>query len=296
MRIRFMRQTTLTLFTLLFIGLCFVDASAQATRTKRSRRVTNPARKASAPVEQPTPLPPSTTNSDARIISTADDPLTDNAELDEEPPPVTTRRTGRSRNTAITTAPGSEQDTTRRTVNRLSRQVDKLTDKITQIEGQQRTLVDLERLSRAEQRAEAFRAQLRDVQEKESDLQARMEQIEFDIKPESIERSTATYGTTRPDEMREVRRRQLESERTRVQSQLNLLATSRTRLESAIALADTEVDRLRARLDASEPVTNPQQVIDPDSNTDSNTDSTTSSDRTTTPNRPAPDSAPTDTP
>jgi hypothetical protein len=288
-----MRHTTLTLFTLLFIGLCFVDTSAQATRNKRSRRATNPSSRSTAPVAQPTPLPPASTNSDARIISTADDPATDDAGLDEEPPPVTTRRTTRGRNTA-TTAPEGEQENTRRTVNRLSRQVDKLTDKISQIEGQQRTLVDLERLSRAEQRAEAFRAQLRDVQAKESDLQARMEQIDYDIRPENIERSTSTIGTTRPDEMRDVRRRQLESERSRVQSQLNLLSTSRLRLESAIALADTEVDRLRARLDDSDQTTNPQTVIDPDANT--NTDSTTSSDRTTTPNSPAPNSAPTDTP
>lgn len=291
MRIRFMRHTTLTLFTLLFIGLCFVDTSAQSTRNKRSRRVTNPSSRSTAPVAQPTPLPPASTNSDARIISTADDPATDDAGLDEEPPPVTTRRTARGRTAAATEA---EQDTTRRTVNRLSRQVDKLTDKISQIEGQQRTLVDLERLSRAEQRAEAFRAQLRDVQAKEADLQARMEQIDYDIRPENIERSTSTIGTTRPDEIRDVRRRQLESERSRVQSQLNLLSTSRLRLESAIALADTEVDRLRARLDASDQTTNPQTVIDPDANT--NTDNTTSSDRTTTPNSTAPNSAPTDTP
>lgn len=289
MRTRFMRQTTLTLLTLLLIGLCFFEASAQTTRNKRSRRVTNPRPTATAPVAQPTPLPPSTTNSDARIISTAaDDPATDD-ELDDEPPPVTTRRTTRGRNT--TTATEGEQENTRRTVNRLSRQVDKLTDKINQIEGQQRTLVDLERLSRAEQRAEAFRAQLRDVQAKEADLQARMEQIDYDIRPENIERSTSIIGTTRPDEMRDVRRRQLESERSRVQSQLNLLSTSRLRLESAIALADTEVDRLRARLDASEQTATPQPVIDPDANT--NTDNTTSSDRATTPNRPA---APTDTP
>ncbi len=288
MRIRFVRQTIFTLFTLLFVGLYLLDASAQTPRNKRSRRLTNPTSSSRTPVTQPTPA--TTTSTDARIISTADDPATDDEELDEEPPPVTTRRTSRSRNSS---ASEPEQDSTRRTVNRLSRQVDRLTDKINQIEGQQRTLVDLERLSRAEQRAENFRAQLRDVQSKEADMQARLEQIEYDIKPENIERSTAIYGTTRPDEVREVRRRQLESERSRLQAQLNLLATSRTRLESAIALADTEVDRLRARLDASDPINPPQAGTD-DNNT--TTDRTTSSDRTTTPASTTPDSSPNDTP
>ena len=287
MRIRFVRQTMLALVTLLIVSLCFVDTSAQRTRRKRSRRVTNPVRTSTTrPVEQP--VAPQT-NSDVQIISTADDPLTNDTQ-DEEPPPVTTRRRSRSRNVPVD---DTEEESTQRTVNRLSRQVDKLTDKINQIEGQQRALVDLERLSRAEQRAEGFRSQLRDVQAKEADLQARLEQIEYDLKPENIERTAAFYGTTRPEDVRDARRRQLENERTRIQSQLALHQTSRTRLESAIALADTEVERLRARLDASDPVPNPQTNTN-----DNSTERTTLSDTTTTttPARPVPDSPPTGTP
>lgn len=287
MRIRFLRRTALALFTLLVVGLCFADTSAQGTRTKRSRRVTNPVRTSStAPVTQPTP-PPVTTNTEAQIISTADDPAMDDT---QDEPPVSTRRTSRSSRNA----PAADTDPERmqRTVIRLSKQVDKLTDKLEQIEGQQRALVDLERLSRAEQRAEAFRAQLREVQAKEAELQARSEQIEFEIKPENIERSIGTYGTTRPDEVREMRRRQLESERTRIQSQLNLIATSRTRLESAIALADTEVERLRARLDDSDPLTKPRTgdyILD-------NVEPTNPSDTATTPARTTPYPSPSGTP
>ncbi len=57
-----------------------------------------------------------------------------------------------------------------------------------------------------------------------------------------------TYGTVHPEEARESRRRQLESERQRVQAQIAILETSRVRLEGAIATADAEVDLLRARL------------------------------------------------
>jgi chromosome segregation ATPase len=137
----------------------------------------------------------------------------------------------------------------RSTVDKLSTQVTKLSDKLTQMEQQQRTLVDLERLSRAEQRAEVFRAQLREVQEKESNLTGRMEQIDYELRPDSIERSVAVNGSTRPEEAREARRRALESEKTRTRSQLDALQSSRQRLESAIVTADTEVDKLRKRLD-----------------------------------------------
>ncbi len=268
----------LLLVALAIVGLCFVDVSAQRTRTKRSRRITNPKPTATSttPIAQPTPP----VDSDVRIISTADDPPV--GTTDEDQPPATTRRTSRSRSTTV----ADEPESTRRTVNRLSQQVDKLTDKINQIEGQQRALVDLERLSRAEQRAEGFRAQLRDVQAKEADLQSRLEQIEYDLKPENIERNSSFYGTTRPEDVRDARRRQLENEKSRIQSQLTLIQTSRIRLESAIALADTEVERLRARLDASDPLTNPQTT-----DTNNSTERTTSTDATTAPTRPAPDSS-----
>ncbi|HEY0408142.1 MAG TPA: hypothetical protein VGC89_20560 [Pyrinomonadaceae bacterium] len=295
MLIRFMRRMALSLVALLVVGLCFAEAGAQTTRNKRSRRATNPVATTTTtnapPVAQPTPPPVA---SDARIISTADDPLADDLETDA--PPVTTRRTGRSRG-SVPASDAEQQDTTRRTVNRLSRQVDKLSDKINQIEGQQRALVDLERLSRAEQRAEAFRAQLRDVEAKEAELQSRLEQIDYDLKPENIERSASFYGTTRPEDVRDARRRQLENERGRIQSQLNLISTSRTRLESAIALADTEVERLRARLDTDDPVTKQPTANGSNEGDSTNTDQTTSSDTpATNSSRPARDAAPSGTP
>lgn len=91
--------------------------------------------------------------------------------------------------------------------------------------------------SRAE-RAANLRAQLAEIQGKETELKTQLEQIEEQIKPENIERSLAGIGSTHPEELREQRRRQLEIEKKGVQSQLNTLAASRTRLETAIATAD----------------------------------------------------------
>jgi len=106
----------------------------------------------------------------------------------------------------------------------------------------------MERLTRAEQRAESLRSNLIDVQSKMADLSSRLEQIEYSLKPENIEKATMSYGTVHPEEARESRRRQLESEKGRVQAQLAILETSRVRLEGAITTADAEVDLLRARL------------------------------------------------
>lgn len=92
--------------------------------------------------------------------------------------------------------------------------------------------------SSAEQNVADLRAQLNDVQAKENELQARARQLDEDLKPENIERSLAGVGSTKPEELRELRRRQLNIERDSVRKQLNLLATSRQRLESAIRTAE----------------------------------------------------------
>jgi cell division protein FtsB len=92
--------------------------------------------------------------------------------------------------------------------------------------------------SGAAQSVAELRAQLAGVQARENELQARARQLDEDLKPENIERSLAGVGSTRPEELREHRRRQLSIERDGVRTQLNLLATSRERLESAIRRAE----------------------------------------------------------
>jgi hypothetical protein len=105
----------------------------------------------------------------------------------------------------------------------------------------------------AEQRAENLRAQLRGVVEKEAELQTRMQQLEEDLKPENIQRSIALIGTTRPEDLRERRRLQLENEKAGVQTQLEQLATSRARLETSIAAAEAEADRQQMQANTPPP-------------------------------------------
>ena len=95
----------------------------------------------------------------------------------------------------------------------------------------------------AAQQVENLRAQLSDVQKREEELQTRMRQLDEDLRPENIERYFALNGSTRPEEQREARRRQLERQKAGVQSQLDQLAQSRVRLETSIATAEAAAYR-----------------------------------------------------
>lgn len=95
----------------------------------------------------------------------------------------------------------------------------------------------------AEETDTALRAQLTDVEANQSALEERSRQLDEELRPENIERSLSLTGSTRPEELREQRRRQLEKEKESVRLQLEQLAASRTRLEAAIATADAEAYR-----------------------------------------------------
>lgn len=97
-----------------------------------------------------------------------------------------------------------------------------------------------------DQRVEALRAQLRDVTDKQSQLQAHEQQLDEELKPENIEHSLAGVGTTDAAALRDQRQQQLEREKASVEEQLRSLASSRSRLEASIASAEAEAVRLKA--------------------------------------------------
>ncbi|MGZ5435189.1 MAG: hypothetical protein ACXW3F_03955 [Pyrinomonadaceae bacterium] len=103
-------------------------------------------------------------------------------------------------------------------------------------------------LTQAEQRAEMLRRQLLELIEKETLYRTRITQIEEDMRPENVERTLNPYGTTRTAELRDTRRRVLETDRRGYVSLLALTTESRTRLEEEVRQADGLVQRLRQRL------------------------------------------------
>lgn len=234
MKNRFVRHTAFLVAVLMAISLCLVDAGAQTRRKRRSRRAVRPV------ITNPAITPPAAgeTSPDGgdKIISTADETQSEET--------VETRKKGKP-----SSRQASDDGDIQQSINSLSDQVNRLTDKLTQMQENDRSLLDMERLTRAEQRAESLRSQQVDCETKLADLQSKLEQIEYSVKPENIEKAQATFGSTRPEEAREARRRQLESERLRVQAQIRILENSRVRLASAVASADQEVDLLRRRLE-----------------------------------------------
>lgn len=94
---------------------------------------------------------------------------------------------------------------------------------------------------------EKLRAQLLELQEKEGALRERAAQLEESLKPENIERSLAGVGSTKPEALRETRRRQLTIERDGVLAQLKIIENGRQRLETAIAEAEARAYHESAR-------------------------------------------------
>lgn len=245
MPVRLQDYSKILISLCLILTFCLIEGEAQ-TRKKRTRRT------AKAPVPKPvitnpTIAPPTTpapagdnvaSTGDVKIISTADQQTTEPSEPAEPKKPRAAAKSNEG-----------SQDDMQQTINKLSNQVDRLNDKLSQMQDDDRYQLDMERLTRAEQRAEQLRMQLVDVQSKIADLEAQLEGIEFALRPENIERATANFGSTRPEEARQARQRQLESERNRVKAQLRILGTSQSRLEVSCANADNEVDLLRAKLE-----------------------------------------------
>ena len=115
-------------------------------------------------------------------------------------------------------------------------------------ETQQRISGSFTLLTQSEQRAEMLRRQLLELIEKETLYRTKITQIDEDVRPENVERTLNPYGTTRTGELRDTRRRVLETERRGFQSLLALTNDNRTRLEEEVRQADALVQKLRQRL------------------------------------------------
>ncbi len=204
------------IYLLIVLVALFVLVSADSVAAQTSRRRSR----------RPVTTQPATPTTEPQIISTADD--------EQEPTP---RATTRSRVSGSTASKGTGRtagaDTSR------SRE-----------DAEQRALANLELLSQAEARAERLRAQLFAAQDRETELQDRLREIEFELQPENIDRINNLNGSTRPELVREKRRRSLETDKARVTSQLAQASLSRTRLDGAVASADALVDKLRRTVDA----------------------------------------------
>jgi hypothetical protein len=99
----------------------------------------------------------------------------------------------------------------------------------------------------AAETADNIRLKLLDLQAQQETLKLQAQELEIALKPENIERSLAGVGSTRPEELREARRRQLTIQRDSVLAQLKILETARTRLETSLTAAEGRAYQESAR-------------------------------------------------
>ena len=149
----------------LVVSFCVAEGDAQRRRKKRTRRAVPAAPKpviTNPPIAPPDGTQSTVESGDVKIISTADS-TQEQAQPTQQPKKPSTTTTG-------------EPDQMQQTITTLTNQVNKLNDKLTSMQEDDRYQMDMERLTRAEQRAEQLRSQLMDVQGKIADFEARLEQ------------------------------------------------------------------------------------------------------------------------
>lgn len=135
-------------------------------------------------------------------------------------------------------------------------QIQQLGDRIKQLESvngkeakQKQLLMNLDILTRAESRVESLRKQTFDLIEKENSTQTRLQQIQYELRSDVIDRNVALSGSLRPEELRDQRRKSLTAEKTNLENLLTQIQVNRTNLETNIQKAEALVEKIRTKLD-----------------------------------------------
>jgi hypothetical protein len=211
----------------------FVSSAAAQTKTKKKK-----------PAPKPRTVAVITPSGDAQVVSRADDFPAD----DQQDGTLTTAQPN--------TTPGPE--TVEERIDRTNKRVKDMGARIKSLESSKPSsseekkkglLLNLDILTRAEQRSESLRKQLFEMVEKENSIKLKLDQIENDIRPEAIQRQVAMAGTLRPEELRDTRRKNLEAEKKNMTDLLTQIQATKTNLESSVQRADLMVEKLRAKLE-----------------------------------------------
>ncbi|MEO7672891.1 MAG: hypothetical protein ABIU09_02295 [Pyrinomonadaceae bacterium] len=214
--------------TLVGLGLVFSVADINAQGTRRKRAVPTTART----------VPP-VQNTEPQIISRAED------FPDTETQPLLINQPLKSDEADNTI------DASSKAINELKKRVRGLetVKKNDRDEKQKRLMMNLDILTKAEQRADSLRRQLFEMIEKESTIRTRLDMIEANVRPETIDREVAFAGSLRPEELRAMRKKSLEIERTNLQALIIEVQKTRTNIDQNVQKADLLVEKMRLKLE-----------------------------------------------
>lgn len=112
-------------------------------------------------------------------------------------------------------------------------------------EKQQKLVLAMEFLSRAEERFATLQRHQIELVEKQGTTRARLAQVERELMPQSIDRSVAFEGTTKTEELRDSRRTTLQQERTSLRSLVAQIEGNLSETTEAVREAQLLVTRLR---------------------------------------------------
>lgn len=227
---KFRAERALAAFAAAVFLACLVAPDASAQGTRRKRKPVPPVAVASTPATPPV--------GDAQIVSRASDYSDSSVQL----VPAEQKRPE---------LPSFDQSETSKALDDIRTRINSLESMKNgdPDEKQKRLLLNLDILSRAEQRSESLRKQLFDLMEKETGIRAKLDLVELNLRPEAIDREVAFAGTLRPEDLRAMKKKQLEIEKTSLANILAEIQKTRLVLEQNLQRSDEMVEKLRAKLD-----------------------------------------------
>lgn len=140
----------------------------------------------------------------------------------------------------------------------LRLKIEELTAKLRAVESgnskdadamEKKLLLNLDILTKAEQRTESLRKQLYDMVEKENAVKSKVEQLTYEMRPEMIERNISMAGSLRPENLRETRLKSLQSEKSNLENLLLQITANREKLEQSVQRAEFLVDKIRLKFE-----------------------------------------------
>ncbi len=138
-----------------------------------------------------------------------------------------------------------------RSVKTLSDRLKEFVDKwekvggLTLTEKQQRLVLGMEMLMRAEQRVATLQKFQIDLTDKQNEVRSRLTQIESDLRPRNIDRGLTLEGTTETEELRETRRQKLQNERSALNNLLQQVERNLADANDNVREAQSLAFRLR---------------------------------------------------
>jgi len=141
-----------------------------------------------------------------------------------------------------------EADQLRKNVQQLTAEVQRLRSRVALLEKDRLATTIQEQLEKEEQRGESLQLHLLEIADKEAPLQARLDQVNQQLKPEALAALMAGVGSLHPEDLREEARKRLANEKVRIQSQLDLFRQDRVRTQASLATTDAAILRLKQKL------------------------------------------------